>query len=68
MVRLADGARHNQGRIEIWKEDEWQTLCDDLFDATRDAEVVCTVLGYEYVLIINWLVFLQHIKHIYMDT
>ena len=48
LVRLVNGFSRSSGRIEFWIDNEWHTLCDDLFDSMRDAEVVCTELGFEY--------------------
>lgn len=44
-VRLADGPLPNMGRLEIFKNDTWGTVCDDLWGQT-DADVVCKQLGY----------------------
>ena len=51
VVRLVNGARDSEGRIEVYMEDAWYSLCDDLFHEVRDAEVVCISLGYRYSII-----------------
>ena len=44
-LRLVDGGRPYQGRVEICIEGVWGTICDDLFSAI-EAQVVCRQLGF----------------------
>ncbi|XP_062512306.1 scavenger receptor cysteine-rich domain-containing group B protein-like isoform X1 [Corticium candelabrum] len=46
-VRLADGYSPNEGRVEIYHNAEWGTVCYDLWTSTNGL-VVCKQLGYKY--------------------
>ena len=45
-IRLQGGATKRQGRVEICRNNQWGTVCDDLW-GTADAKVVCNQLNYD---------------------
>ena len=45
MIRLQGGSYCNQGRVEVYCNGKWGTICDDGFGST-DARTICKQLGY----------------------
>ena len=45
--RLAEGSTSNEGRVEVFHDGVWGTVCDDSFDGDDNAaDVLCRQLGY----------------------
>ena len=49
-VRLVNGSRPHEGRVEICINETWGTICDEIYYdwgwTSVEADVVCKQLGY----------------------
>lgn len=44
-LRLADGSTGREGRVEVYYDDQWGSMCDNYMDLAN-ANVICYQLGF----------------------
>ena len=44
-IRLVNGTNEKEGRVEIYWNNQWSTVCDDYWD-NNEGSVICKQLGY----------------------
>ena len=44
-LRLVGGATDSRGRLEVYHDEVWGTVCDDAFN-DETVGVLCAILGY----------------------
>lgn len=44
--RLVNGNTELEGRVEVFHNRQWGTICDDHFNEVQ-ARVICKIMGYE---------------------
>ena len=47
MIRLQGGSYSNEGRVEVYCNGQWGSMCNNGFGST-DAQTICKQLGYNY--------------------
>ena len=67
-LRLIDGYRNGEGRVELFHDGHWGTVCDDFWDI-KDAQVVCRQLGFDSAVVAHKLaIFGEGNGHIWLDN
>ncbi|XP_055959195.1 neurotrypsin [Patella vulgata] len=65
-IRLVGGSGPHEGRVEVFHDNKWGTVCDDVWDDT-DASVVCRQLGYSPAMALSKAYFEQGVGPIWLN-
>lgn len=44
-IRLVNGSGYFEGRLEVWRNDQWATVCDNYTMSGLEADMICNTLG-----------------------
>ncbi|KXJ10129.1 Neurotrypsin, partial [Exaiptasia diaphana] len=67
-IRLVGSSNNYEGRLEVYHNSQWGTVCDDIWDSDNNgATVACSQLGFSGVQSYNTKTFGEGIDPIWLD-